>query len=131
MSIEKVRVGITLANGEIDTVEVQVFQCDKCLRQINASKEPVIIDQSCVTIIHPSGYDEVVMEPNCKQGFLNHYCVDCTLEADGIPFFSDKERANVLKAITRRYEKEGYEDRNPRLKAKMVAKLTELSPSVN
>ena len=120
-----VTVQVPLSGGDFDQIDIQVFACDKCGRDINGSKEPIIIDQSCVTVVHPSGYDEVVHEPNCKAGYLNQYCLDCATAEDTIPFFSKKERLNVLNALVRRYDLEGYDRRNPSLKAKMVAKNKE------
>ncbi len=122
MSFKTITVDIPLGNGEIDSVDIQIFACDKCGRSINASKEPIILDQSCVSIVHPSGFDEVVHVPNSKAGYTNHYCLDCAL-TDGIPYFSQQEKENVLKAMTRRFLVEGYGKRNPSLQPKLAEKI--------
>jgi hypothetical protein len=92
---------------EGERIPIELLRCTACDRRIYPHREPVILDQSTLDLVHPSRYRETVHKPNTDQGYADIYCLISALEM-GIPYMSDQERVQIIDAINRRWHIEGY-----------------------
>lgn len=61
------------------TINVVVYDCDRCGRMLDPSAEPLVKKQLTYMLIHPDGVVETVHEPNEIDNNVQteYYCMDC------------------------------------------------------
>lgn len=77
--------------------------CDvpACGRAIDPASEPIIVKQSSLTLVHPSGYTEMIHQSNERAGKFHYYCQDC-LKKQAVPGQTPEELQNFDAAMQRR-----------------------------
>ena len=87
-----------------DPAQITRLTCDcGCGKRINIGREPFVVDQSSLRIVHADGampQDEIVHQPNELNGYFDYYRLECAL-AGRIPRMVKAEIDAIRGAVQR------------------------------